>query len=84
MGEETKGTKWGDCWATRRDSHVGGASWAETKVDEDPEVNTAIYPRVKETQPEMVTVTLWTEVQASGEQKCISQGRHLPRDGGPK
>lgn len=67
MGEETKGTKWGDCWATRRDTHVGGASWAETKVDEDPEVNTAIYPRVKETQPEMVTVTLWTEVQASGE-----------------
>lgn len=58
MGEETKGTKWGDCWATRRDTHVGGASWAETKVDEDPEVNTAIYPRVKETQPEMVTVTL--------------------------
>lgn len=37
------------------------------KVDEDPEVNTAIYPRVKETQPEMVTVTLWKEVQASGE-----------------
>lgn len=35
-----------------------GASWTETKMDQVPEVNTAISPRVKQgTEPEMVTAT---------------------------
>lgn len=35
-----------------------GASWTETKMDQVPEVNTAISPRVKQgTEPEMVIAT---------------------------
>lgn len=35
-----------------------GAFQVETKVDQAPEVNTAIFPKVKEeTKPEMVTAT---------------------------
>lgn len=32
-----------------------GAFWSKTKVDQTPEVNTTISPRVEETKPKMVT-----------------------------